>query len=138
MNIRNAANKSGLPVKTVRYYDEIELVQPDRAANGYRDYTKQDIHKLRFLGRARNLGFSIDDCRQLLSLYEDTNRASANVKEIAAAKISEIDVKLKELKSIRDTLSTLSAACNGDNRPECPILEELGKSSSFGEKEKYA
>lgn len=127
MNIRDAAELAKLPVKTVRYYDEINLVQPDRGTNGYRMYSDQDIHKLRFLGRARNLGFSIEDCRQLLSLYEDSNRESADVKKLALAKIVEIDVKLEELKSIRKTLSDLSDACSGDNRPDCPILAELGK-----------
>jgi len=127
MNIQHAAERSGLPVKTLRYYDEINLVQPGRAENGYRDYGDVEIHKLRFLSRARSLGFSLDDCRQLLSLYEDKNRTSASVKEIAQSKIKEIDIKLEELQSMRNTLSTLAKSCHGDNRPECPILDELGK-----------
>ena len=127
MNIQHAAKRSGLPVKTLRYYDEINLVQPGRAENGYRDYGDVEIHKLRFLSRARSLGFSLDDCRQLLSLYEDKNRTSASVKEIAESKIREIETKLEELHSMRKTLSTLANSCHGDNRPECPILDELGR-----------
>lgn len=127
MNIRQAATQSGLPTKTVRYYDEINLVSPGRAENGYRDYSEIEVHKLRFLGRARGLGFSLDDCRQLLSLYEDTNRASASVKKLTQAKIREIDYKLKELQSMRNTLRKLADSCHGDDRPDCPILDELGK-----------
>lgn len=127
MNIQHAAERSGLPVKTLRYYDEINLVQPARAENGYRDYGDVEVHKLRFLSRARSLGFSLEACRQLLSLYEDQNRTSASVKEIAQSKIQEIDTKLEELQAMRNTLSTLANSCHGDNRPECPILDELGK-----------
>ncbi|MEM7215188.1 MAG: Cu(I)-responsive transcriptional regulator [Pseudomonadota bacterium] len=127
MNIRQAAELSGLPVKTVRFYDEIELVSPERASNGYRDYNANEVHKLKFLNRARSLGFSLDDCRQLLSLYEDQNRTSASVKEIAQVKINDIDIKLAELKSMRATLKTLVNSCHGDSRPDCPILEELGR-----------
>ncbi|MGI9353047.1 MAG: Cu(I)-responsive transcriptional regulator [Rhizobiaceae bacterium] len=127
MNIRRAAELSGLPVKTVRYYDEISLVQPDRAENGYRDYSEVEVHKLRFLSRARSLGFSLEDCRQLLSLYEDKSRASSSVKEIAQAKIREIEVKLEELQTMRKTLSDLADSCHGDSRHDCPILDELGR-----------
>ncbi|MEM9279372.1 MAG: Cu(I)-responsive transcriptional regulator [Pseudomonadota bacterium] len=127
MNIREASEQSGLPVKTVRYYDEIKLVQPNRAENGYRDYDENEIHKLKFLSRARGLGFSLEDCRQLLSLYEDQNRSSSSVKEIAQSKIKDIEVKLEELHSMRKTLAALVDSCHGDDRPECPILEELGK-----------
>lgn len=127
MNIREASELSGLPVKTIRYYDEIELVKPGRANNGYRDYGDKEVHKLHFLARARGLGFSLGDCRQLLSLYEDQQRTSASVKQIAQSKISEIDTKLDELSAMRNTLSKLVESCHGDDRPDCPILEELGK-----------
>ena len=83
MNIGEASERSGLPAKTIRYYEDISLVAPDRAENGYRDYSSSDVHRLRFLHRARNLGFSIDECRLLLSLYTDRNRASADVKAVA-------------------------------------------------------
>ena len=127
MNIREASELSGLSVKTIRYYDEIKLVQPGRASNGYRDYGDKDVHKLHFLSRARSLGFSLEDCRQLLSLYEDQKRTSASVKQIAQSKISEIDIKLNELGAMRNSLSKLVKSCHGDDRPDCPILEELGK-----------
>jgi len=125
MNIGEASNHSGLPAKTIRYYEEIGLVRPARRANGYRDYGEDDLHKLRFLSRARGLGFTIADCRALLSLYEDTARASADVKALALTRIVEIDRKIGELKSLRATLRHLSQACQGDSRPECPILDGL-------------
>ncbi len=129
MNIQTAARLAGLPVKTVRYYDEIGLVRPARRPNGYRDYSEQDAHKLRFLARARSLGFSIEECRQLLSLYEDESRASRDVKRLAEERIAQIDRKIEELKALRASLAHLVEACHGDERPDCPILEGLaGKS----------
>ncbi len=125
MNIGEAAERAGLPVKTLRYYEEIGLVAPARQPNGYRDYGEADVHKLRFLQRARGLGFSIEDCRALLSLYEDRNRASADVKRLAVARIAEIDRKLEELKGLRATLDSLARACQGNERPDCPILKDL-------------
>lgn len=125
MNIGNASDQSGLPTKTIRYYEEIGLVRPGRAGNGYRDYSDKDLHKLSFLHRSRGLGFSIEECRQLLALYEDTSRASADVKELAEQKIAEIDRKMRELKGLRNTLGHLVAHCHGDNRPDCPILDNL-------------
>lgn len=125
MNIQSAAKASDLPVKTVRYYDDIGLVTPARADNGYRSYGDNDVHKLRFLGRARSLGFSLDDCRQLLSLYEDRNRASSDVKALTLARIEDVDRKIEELTALRKTLSTLAQSCHGDERPDCPIIEGL-------------
>ena len=125
MNVQQAAAFSGLPAKTVRYYDDIGLVSPCRGENSYRRYSESDVHKLRFLQRARSLGFSLDDCRQLLSLYEDKGRASADVKALALKHIAEIDRKLDELRSLRKTLGALADACRGDTRPECPILDGL-------------
>ncbi|PCJ93301.1 MAG: Cu(I)-responsive transcriptional regulator [Hyphomicrobiales bacterium] len=125
MNIGHAADASGLPTKTIRYYEEIELVRPGRAENGYRDYSDNDVHRLRFLQRARGLGFSIDECRSLLSLYDDEGRASADVKAMALDKISEIDSKISELRSLRNTLSNLAKNCHGDDRPDCPIIDDL-------------
>lgn len=127
MNIQSAAQASDLPVKTVRYYDDIGLVTPGRAENGYRAYGDDDVHKLRFLGRARSLGFSLDDCRQLLSLYEDRNRASADVKALTMARIDDVDRKIAELKSLRKTLNDLAKSCHGDDRPDCPIIDGLAK-----------
>ncbi|WP_340647015.1 Cu(I)-responsive transcriptional regulator [Phenylobacterium sp.] len=126
MNIGNAAEKSGLSAKTIRYYEDIGLLQADRAGNGYRDYSMSDVHRLRFLQRSRSLGFSVEECRQLLSLYSDKDRESATVKAIAKAKLTEIDRKLAELTELRDTLRVLVRSCHGDKRPDCPIIEGLG------------
>ena len=125
MNIGTAAEMSRLPAKTIRYYEEISLVTPARRDNGYRDYSDTDIHRLRFLQRARNLGFTIEECRALLSLYDDKSRASADVKAIALSKIEEIDSKIEELHSLRLTLASLAENCHGDSRPDCPIIEDL-------------
>ena len=125
MNIGDASERSGLPAKTIRYYEDIGLLKPGRAENGYRDYSPSDVHRLRFLQRARGLGFSVEECRQLLSLYQDTSRESADVKAIAEAKLAEIDRKLAELKGLRDVLSHLVEHCHGDHRPDCPIIDEL-------------
>lgn len=125
MNIGSAAAQSGLPPKTIRYYEDISLLVPMRAANGYRDYTPEDIHCLAFLGRARKLGFTVEECRQLLSLYLDKDRASSEVKSLAMHKIADIDTRLVELKAMKEMLSNLAAHCHGDNRPECPILDGL-------------
>ncbi len=125
MNISEAARRSGLPVKTIRYYEDIGLVTADRRPNGYRDYDDFHVHKLKFVQRSRSLGFSIEECRGLLSLYEDKQRASSDVKAMAEAKISQIDQKLVELRGLKETLTTLAAACHGDERPDCPILDDL-------------
>lgn len=125
MNIGDAAHRSGLPAKTIRYYEEIGLVQPNRAGNGYRDYSTGDIHRLRFVQRARSLGFTVEECRQLLSLYGDSGRESADVKALAKVKLAEIDRKIGELMGLRRTLSHLVQTCHGDHRPDCPILDEL-------------
>jgi len=125
MNVGEAAKECGLPVKTIRYYEEIGLVVPGRRDNGYRAYGAADVYKLQFLQRSRSLGFSIEDCRSLLSLYEDTSRASADVKAIAQARLADIRRKIDELESLHITLSELVDACHGDNRPDCPILEDL-------------
>ncbi len=125
MNIGEASERSGLPAKTIRYYEDIALVAPERADNGYRDYSSSDVHRLRFLHRARNLGFSIDECRLLLSLYSDRNRASSDVKTMAEQKLKEIDAKIAELQSLKDALQPLVDCCHGDERPDCPILDDL-------------
>jgi Cu(I)-responsive transcriptional regulator len=127
MNIGTAARKSGLPAKTIRYYEDIGLIAPDRAGNGYRDYSSRDVHMLGFVQHARGLGFSVAECRQLLALYRDTGRASADVKALTVAKIAEIDRKLKDLTALRNTLSHLAAHCHGDDRPDCPILEGIAE-----------
>src|ERR1700712_2788611 len=130
MNIGEASDRSGLPAKTIRYYEEIGLIKADRGDNGYRDYGTKDVHKLRFLQRSRGLGFSVEECRQLLALYEDKSRASADVREIASAKLTEIDRKIRELTGLKHTLEHLVHACHGNDRPDCPILEELAEGAS--------
>lgn len=125
MNIGEAAGATGLPAKTIRYYEDIGLVRPARSGSGYRAFSEQDIQKLAFVGRARSLGFSIADCRALLALYDDRNRASADVKRVAEEHLREIDRKLEELQSLRRVLGTLVERCSGDSRPGCPILEDL-------------
>lgn len=125
MNIGDASSKSRLPAKTIRYYEDIGLLKPERADNGYRDYSMSDVHKLRFLQRSRGLGFSVEECRQLLALYEDKDRASSDVKSMAQSKLQEIDRKITELRELQHTLQHLVAHCHGDQRPDCPILENM-------------
>ncbi len=127
MNIGTVASFSGLPAKTIRYYEEIGLVRPDRAANGYRYYSETHAHKLAFVQRARNLGFSVAECRQLLALYEDKTRASADVREIAERKAAEIERKIAEMVKLKATLDHLVECCHGDHRPDCPIIDELAR-----------
>jgi Cu(I)-responsive transcriptional regulator len=125
MNIGDVAQISGLPAKTIRYYEDIGLIHPARTANGYRDFDDREARKLNFLARARSLGFSIEECRTLLSLYEDHGRASAEVKELAQQHLERIDHKVLELQKLRSTLQVLVANCRGDDRPDCPILDDL-------------
>lgn len=127
MNISDVAKASGLPSKTIRYYEDIGLVRPARSANGYRVFQPSDLHKLTFLCRSRALGFSIDDCRVLLALYEDESRASSEVRAIAKRHLAEIESKIADLKSMQDTLTHLVQTCAGDDRPDCPILDDLGR-----------
>ena len=125
MNISRASEATGLPAKTIRYYEDIGLVRPQRSGNGYRAFRETDLHKLAFLGRARALGFTIEDCRTLLSLYEDEARESAQVKAIAEEHLSAIEDKITQLQEMRETLSYLVEACHGAHRPDCPILKDL-------------
>ena len=126
MNIGEAAYQSGVPAKTIRYYEEIGLIPPaERNANNYRHYRDTSVRTLQFLKRARSLGFGIHECRALLSLYEDGDRSSADVRALAQERVSGIDKKIKELMGMRDTLVNLIERCHGDERPDCPILEDL-------------
>jgi len=131
MNIGDVATRSGLPAKTIRYYEEIGLVKPLRGTNGYRRFRDSDIYKLAFLGRARALGFSIEDCRNLMRLYEEPERESAEVKQIAEEHLDRIDEKIAELTEMRATLATLVNACAGDHRPDCPILADLASAQDI-------
>ncbi len=129
MNIKDVAAKTGMPAKTIRYYEEIGLIAPGRSLNGYRHFSDSDLHRLTFLARARGLGFSIEDCRTLLGLYQDSARASSDVKAVAEAHLQRIHEKIAELRALEATLSDLVHACAGDSRPDCPILRgiETGK-----------
>lgn len=132
MNISQVAERAGLPAKTIRYYEEIGLIRPLRGANGYRAFRESDLHKLSFLGRARGLGFTIEECRKLLALYEDRERASADVKALAEAHLRDMEVKIAELRAMQATLRDLVDSCAGDHRPDCPILTGLAEGRADG------
>ncbi len=126
MNIGTAARTSGLPTKTVRYYADIGLVAPlGRAGNGYRAYGSGEVQRLQFVRRARAFGFSVEECRELLGLYGDRNRASADVKRLTLQRIERLEAQMRELAALRDDLQRLADACRGDGAPDCPILNGL-------------
>jgi len=126
MNIGEAAERSGVPAKTIRYYEEIALIGPAaRRGNGYRDYQWKDVETLRFIHRARGLGFTIEEVTDLLALYRDKRRASHRVKQLALKHVEDIDRRIDKLKAMRDTLVDLTEKCHGDQRPDCPILADL-------------
>ena len=127
MNIGQVAQQSGLPAKTIRYYESIGLVRKAaRRRSGYRDYDVADMHRLRFVARARALGFSVEEVRALLALYEDKKRASSDVKKLVLDHVGEIERKIADLQRLKAALGHLAEHCHGDGRPECPILEGLG------------
>lgn len=126
LSIKQAAAASGLPVKTVRYYADIGLAAPaGRSDSGYRLYDDAALERLIFLRRARAFGFSIEECRELLSLFGDADRASADVKRIAEARLAEMRRTLEELKALESDLAALVSACRGDGAPDCPILSRF-------------
>ncbi len=128
LNIGKAAKLSNLTVKTVRYYADIGLVSPVKNNNtGYRDFSEDDVARLQFVSKARKFNFSIQECEELLSLYSDKNRSSREVKALTLEKISEINVKLLELKDLKKQLSFLADNCKGNDRPDCPILDALSE-----------
>jgi MerR family copper efflux transcriptional regulator len=124
--IGEAAKQAGLPAKTIRYYEDIGLVRPSgRSAGGYRLYDARDVRTLQFIQRARELGFSVKEVRELLALWQNRQRSSADVKAVARAHIADIDRRMAELQGMRDTLAHLVERCHGDDRPDCPILADL-------------
>ncbi|MFS2134594.1 Cu(I)-responsive transcriptional regulator [Duganella sp. Dugasp56] len=126
MNIGQAATATGITAKMIRYYESINLIPPGRRSDsGYRIYGDNDLHALRFVKRARTLGFSLEQIRELLSLWENKERASADVKTIAMGHVAQLNQRIAELTEMRDTLQTLASCCHGDNRPDCPILQSL-------------
>lgn len=129
MNIGEAAALSGVTAKMIRYYESIGLIPPGRRTDaGYRVYGDDDLHVLRFVKRARLLGFSLERIKELLSLWQDRQRASADVKTIALGHVAELNQRIAELTEMRDTLQTLAACCKGNGRPDCPILQGLAAS----------
>jgi len=126
MNIGQASKASGVSAKMIRYYEAVDLIPAaDRKASGYRDYGPEDIHRLGFIRRARDLGFSIEQIRDLLRLWSDRQRSNAEVKSIALQHVAALKERAKHLNELAETLKHLAAACEGDGRPECPIIKGL-------------
>lgn len=133
MNIGEASNASGVSAKMIRYYEEIELIpHPARTGSGYRAYTAADVHRLRFIRRARDVGFPVTEIAELLSLWDDRSRKSADVKRLAQGHIADLEVRIRNLRQMADTLQTLSDCCAGDERPDCPVLSALEDSAEEG------
>jgi Cu(I)-responsive transcriptional regulator len=132
MNIGQAAKETGLSSKTIRYYEEIKLLAPARRAdNGYRNYSEHDVENLRFLQRARQAGFNIEECRQLLSLHEDTSRHSHHVKELVLEKAERVAKQIEELQLMHKQLTNLASLCQANENPHCAILDELSEPNTI-------
>ena len=128
MNIGQAASASGVTAKMIRYYESIGLIAaPDRTQAGYRVYSSDDVHALRFVKRARNMGFSIEEARELLALWRDKSRASADVKRFALKHLRELEAKIEDLQAMAQTIKHLANTCHGDDRPDCPILADIAE-----------
>ncbi len=126
MPIGQASRASGVSAKMIRYYDEIDLFRPKaRSDTGYRLFSESDVHALRFIKRARDLGFSVDEIRHLLALWQDQGRASADVKALAMEHVRELETRIQQLQAMARTLRHLASHCQGNDRPECPILDDL-------------
>jgi MerR family copper efflux transcriptional regulator len=135
MNIGLAAEASGVTAKMIRYYESIGLItEANRTDAGYRQYTETEVQTLRFIKRSRDLGFSVERIKTLLGLWEDRRRKSSDVKKLARQYIAELDQDIAKLQSIRDELQHMSDCCQGNHRPECPILDDLSKSTSKGKR----
>lgn len=131
MQIGPAAKASGVSAKMIRHYEAIGLIQSGaRQTNGYRDYDSRDVHELRFIRSARDLGFSLDEIRTLLDLWRDKGRSSRDVHQLAARHLTEIEDKIVELQAMAATLRELLHACKGDSRPDCPILDGIGRKTT--------
>lgn len=127
-SIGTAAELSGVTSKMIRHYESLQLIpKAERTAGDYRVYTQADIHRLRFIWRARSLGFSIEEISTLLSLWRNQRRTSEQVKRLALKHIAELDTKIAELQSMRGALANLAKSCHGDSRPDCPILDDLSR-----------
>lgn len=131
MNIGQAAGATGVSAKMIRYYESVGLLPAaHRTDSGYRVYAERDLHTLRFIRRARDLGFSLERIGGLLSLWRDGGRASGDVKRIALDHVAELDQRIRELTEMRDTIAVLAACCHGDDRPDCPILQSLASAAA--------
>jgi MerR family copper efflux transcriptional regulator len=131
MNIGEAAAATGLPAKTIRYYESVGLIErPTRSGGNYRLYDERHLAMLRFIHQARNLGFSVKEVASLVALWRDKRRASADVRRLASAHLGDIDERIVELQRIRRTLLGLIERCHGDHRPDCPILDELAEENN--------
>ena len=134
VNIGEAAKASGVSAKMIRYYESIGLLPPSpRTEGNYRMYDARAVHVLRFIHKSRSLGFALEEIRTLLSLWNDPERASADVKAVTMRHVADLDARIRELQGMRDTLMTLANACHGDDRPDCPILE--GVAGENGDKD---
>ena len=128
MNIGEASKASSVSAKMIRYYEQIGLIPPaDRNDSGYRAYSQDDVHRLHFIRRARDLGFSVAEITDLLGLWNDTSRHSADVKRLAEQHIDDLEQRIENMRQMADTLKSLISCCAGDDRPECPILQRLGE-----------
>ena len=126
MKIGAISDASGVSQRMIRHYEKIGLIPPAARRNsGYRDYDERDLHALRFIGRARDMGFPIEEIRTLLALWHDRDRSSAEVKKLALSRAAELRERISVLEDMRRNLEHLAASCHGDDRPDCPILEEL-------------
>lgn len=131
MNIGQASRVSGVSQRMIRHYEAIGLIAaPARRESGYRDYSDRDVHALTFIARARDLGFPVPEIAKLLALWRDQGRSSAEVRELALARIAQLRAKEREIAAMRATLEQLALSCHGDDRPDCPILEELADQAS--------
>ena len=135
MNIGEVAKRTGLSDKTLRYYESIGLIESERAANGYRDYQEQQIRELCFLGSARKVGFTIDECKTLLTLFRNQNRHSKQVKHFVLDKLSHIDEQIQDLQTMKSTLQELANQCQGNEDSSCAIIDGLSNSPIVGKKE---
>ncbi|HWT64281.1 MAG TPA: Cu(I)-responsive transcriptional regulator [Ochrobactrum sp.] len=130
MNIGQAAKASGISAKMIRHYETIGLIEAaDRTSSGYRVYTQNDVETLRFIRSSRDLGFQVEQIKELLALWRDRNRASADVKKVALQHVEDLEAKMRQLQNMADTLRHLAHNCQGDNRPDCPIIHELATHS---------
>lgn len=128
MNIGQAAGASGVTQRMIRHYEKLALIPaPPRRESGYRDYSDADVHRLRFIASARDLGFPIEEIRELLSLWSNRQRSSADVKALALARAEDLGRKAQALEEMRRTLSDLAGRCHGDDRPDCPIIDRLAR-----------